>query len=112
MVRDAIAADAVAIAGLLKPHVTQQILLHRSLEEIGHNIDKTLVCEEDGQIIGTVSLVFFSASLCEIRALAISDAAQGKGIGKELVLAVENKALKEECADLRNEVFALNGIKN
>lgn len=94
MVRDAVAADAVAIAGLLKPHVTQKILLHRSLEEIGQNIDKTLVCEEEGQIIGTVSLVFFSVSLCEIRALAISDAAQGKGIGKELVLAAESKALK------------------
>lgn len=94
MVRDAVAADAVAIAGLLRPHVSQKVLLHRSLEEIKHNIDKTIVSEDNGQIIGTVSLVFFSASLCEIRALAISDAAQGKGIGKELVLAVENKALK------------------
>ncbi len=93
MVRDAVAADAVAIAGLLKPHVTQKVLLHRSLDEITQNIDKTLVCEENGQIIGTVSLVFFSTTLCEIRALAISDSAQGKGIGKELVLAVESKAL-------------------
>lgn len=94
MVRDAVTADAVAIAGLLQPHVTQKVLLHRSLDEITQNIDKTLVCEEDGAIIGTVSLVFFSSSLCEIRALAISDAAQGKGIGKELVLGVERKALE------------------
>lgn len=94
MIRDAVTADAVAIAGLLRPHVTQKVLLHRSLEEIRHNVDKTLVCEEGVAIIGTVSLVFFSPTLCEIRALAISDAAQGKGIGKELVLAAENKALK------------------
>lgn len=94
MVRDAVTADAVAIAGLLKPHVTQKVLLHRSLDEITQNIDKTLVYEEGGAIIGTVSLVFFSSSLCEVRALAISDAAQGKGIGKQLVLGAERKALK------------------
>ncbi len=94
MIRSAVTADAAAIAGLLGPHVTQKVLLHRSLEEIRQEIGNTLICEQGGEIIGTVSLVFFSSSLCEIRALAISDAAQGKGVGKKLVLGAEQKALK------------------
>lgn len=94
MIRDATTDDAEQIAGLLQPHVTKKILLHRSLEEIRENIDRTVVSAAAGRVVGTASLVFFSPTLCEIRALAISDAAQGQGIGKDLVLAAERKALQ------------------
>lgn len=94
MIRDAATDDAVQIAGLLRPHVNGKVLLHRSLEEIRHNTDKTVVFAENGAILGTASLVFFSGTLCEIRALAVADGQQGRGIGKQLVLAAEAKALR------------------
>ncbi len=92
MIRDAQLQDAADIAALLKPYVEKKILLHRSLDEIRENVDKTVVEIEDGRIVGTTSLVFFSETLCEIRALVISDAVQGSGIGRRLVLAAEEKA--------------------
>lgn len=98
MIRDASKDDAADIAALLKPYVAKKILLHRSLEEIRENADKTVVYLNNGQIVGTTSLVFFSETLCEIRALVISDAAQGSGIGRQLVLAAEEKALRMQSA--------------
>jgi amino-acid N-acetyltransferase len=96
VIRDAHTDDAADIAALLKPYVEKKILLHRSLDEIRENTDKTVVYLDNGKIVGTTSLVFFSETLCEIRALVIGDAAQGLGIGRRLVLAVEEKALRME----------------
>lgn len=98
MIRDAQREDAAEIAALLKPYVDKKILLHRSLEEIRENAAQTVVFSESGSILGTASLVFFSPTLCEIRALVISESAQGRGIGKDLVLAAEAKALAEQNA--------------
>ena len=98
MIRDAQTDDAVEIAALLKPYVDKKILLHRSLEEIRENAPQTVVFVEAGCILGSSSLVFFSPTLCEIRALVITEAAQGRGIGKDLVLAAEAKALRQQSA--------------
>lgn len=93
MIRDATPDDAPAIAALLQPYVEKKILLHRSLAEIAENADKTVVFSDNGRIIGSSSLVFFSPTLCEIRALVIAETAQGRGIGRDLVLAAETRAL-------------------
>jgi amino-acid N-acetyltransferase len=98
VIRDAQTDDAVEIAALLKPYVDKKILLHRSLEEIRENAPQTVVFVEAGRILGSSSLVFFSPTLCEIRALVITEAAQGRGIGKDLVLAAEAKALRQQSA--------------
>lgn len=94
LIRDARPGDEHAIAALLEPYVQKKILLRRSLQEIRENLDKTLVYTEAERILGTTSLVFFTATLCEIRALVISDELQGTGIGRKLVHAAENKALQ------------------
>ncbi len=93
MIRDAQIEDAEEIAALLAPYVEKKILLHRSIAEIRENTAQTVVYTDENHIIGTSSLVFFSPALCEIRALVIADAAQGRGIGKDLVLAAERKAM-------------------
>lgn len=94
MIRDAVKDDAPAIARLIQPHVEKKILLGRSLAEITENADRTVVFSEGPAILGSASLVFFSATLCEIRALVIADSAQGRGLGRDLVLAAEAKALR------------------
>lgn len=92
VVRDAVIDDAASIAALLKPYVEKKILLHRSLEEIRANIDKTIVVVEDERIVGTTSLVFFSPTLCEVRALVVAEDLQRGGVGRLLVEAAEEKA--------------------
>lgn len=98
MIRDATLNDAEQISALLKPYVDKKILLHRSLEEIRSNTDKTVVCLNQGSITGTASLVFFSDTLCEIRALVIAESEQGTGLGRKLVAAAEEKALRIQPA--------------
>jgi len=107
VIRDAVDADAEAISALLQPFAVKKILLHRSLAEIRQNIDKTVVAlTDDGQICGTSSLVFFSPTLCEIRALVTAESVQGKGVGRELVFATEKRALALS-ADRPLRFFAL-----
>lgn len=94
LIRDARPGDEDAIAALLEPYVLKKIVLRRTPAEIRANLDKTIVCEVNGRLLGTTSLVFFTDTLCEIRALVIADDLQGKGIGRQLVLAAEEKALR------------------
>lgn len=98
MIRDAQRDDAEEIAALLTPYVEEKIVLRRSVDEIRENTGQTLVCIADERIIGTASLVFFSPALCEIRALVIAASAHGRGIGRDLVLAAEAKALRMQSA--------------
>ncbi|MFZ5629280.1 MAG: GNAT family N-acetyltransferase [Spirochaetota bacterium] len=94
VIRDARPGDEDAIAALLEPYVLKKIVLRRTPAEIRENLGQTIVYEEGTRLLGTTSLVFFSDTLCEIRALVISDELQGKGIGRQLVLAAEEKALQ------------------
>jgi amino-acid N-acetyltransferase len=98
VIRDARTGDAEKIAALLTPYVEEKIVLRRSIEEIRENTAQTLVCVDENRIIGTASLVFFSPTLCEIRALVIAASAQGRGIGRDLVLAAEAKALRMQTS--------------
>lgn len=62
-------------------------MLHRSLGEIYENIRDFYVAEdEDGHILGCGALHVCWAHLAEIKSLAVSEAAQGRGIGKQIVL--------------------------
>lgn len=94
MLRDATPSDAPAIADLIEPYVEKKILLKRSLAEISENSSNTVVFAEGGSILATASLVFFAPTLVEIRALVVSEAAQGSGLGKKIVLAAEAKAAR------------------
>lgn len=94
LIRDARPGDEDAIAALLEPYVLKKIVLRRTPAEIRESLGQTIVYEDDGQLLGTTSLVFFTDVLCEIRALVIADELQGRGVGRQLVLAAEEKALR------------------
>lgn len=95
--RDARPGDEDAIAALLAPYVQKKIVLPRTRAEISASLAQTIVCEDAGRLLGTTSLVFFTDTLCEIRALVIAEEMQGKGIGRQLVLAAEKKALRHSA---------------
>lgn len=81
--------DADAVFNLIKAF--PQTLLPRSIGDIAQNIDRFLVCEADGVIVGTVSWQVLPeigkprSPSVEIKSLAVDERHQAKGIGKALV---------------------------
>ena len=88
-VRPAGFADAETIFGLIKEH--PQELLARPVSDIVQNVDRFLVCEGEGRILGTVSwsiLPEIGAALqpmVEIKSLAVRPGFLRCGIGRMLV---------------------------
>jgi amino-acid N-acetyltransferase len=94
-VRRATARDVEAIHRCIEPYVAQGKVLARAVSELHELIDQYFVAELNGQIVGCVVLEIYSKKLCEIRSLAVSSAAQGLGIGKQLVQACVERAKAE-----------------
>ena len=71
IIRDATPTDAADIAALLKPYVEKKILLHRSLDEIRENADKTVVYLDQGRIVerGETAAIFRNPQHPTTRAL-------------------------------------------
>jgi amino-acid N-acetyltransferase len=88
-VRPAGFEDAEAIVGLIRAHPRE--LLPRPISEIVQNIDRFLVCEADGRIVGTISWQILpeigapTSPSVEIKSLAVSEDRKGAGIGDALV---------------------------
>ena len=72
--------EVEAVRALFDDEVRAGKMLPRSAESIFAQLHDWLVAEEDGQIVGCVSLVFFNDSLCEVRSLAVHPAYRGSGI--------------------------------
>ena len=68
-----------------------------------------LVCEEDGEIIADSVVLYRRGSLSgRIYSLVVHPRAQGRGIARALLKAVESAALSKGCTRLRLEVRADN----
>jgi len=84
--------EVEAIRALFDDEVRAGRMLPRSADEIGAHLTDWLVAEDDGQVIGCVSLVFYRAQLAEVRSLAVHPAYRGQGIASQLVKAVMDLA--------------------
>ena len=88
-VRPAGFADVETIFGLIKEH--PQELLARPVYDIVQNVDRFLVCECEGQIVGTVSwgilpeIGVAMQPTVEIKSLAVRPGYMRCGIGRRLV---------------------------
>lgn len=103
-VRPARAAEADAIARLNNFFADQHLMLRRTPEMIGIAIDDYLVAvDERGRVLGCGALKEYSPSVAEVAAVAVSSEAQGLGLGRRIVTAVEELARKRGIP----EVFAL-----
>ncbi|NQU41272.1 MAG: GNAT family N-acetyltransferase [Lentisphaerae bacterium] len=89
VIRPAEFRDAEAISGLIKAYPNE--LLSRPIGDIVQNIDRFLVTEADGIVVGTVSWQVLPEigaprhPYIEIKSLAIAKGFQGKGLGRDLV---------------------------
>ncbi len=99
-VRRALPSDAHAIRVLIDRYVADGTLLPRAEAFISSQAHHFLVAEEDGHVVGCVHLDEYAPSLSELRSLAVAPSTQGKGVGRELVLATEALAQRRGHATL------------
>ncbi len=89
-VRPAEFSDAEAVFKLIKSYPAE--LLPRSMSDIVQNIDRFLVCERNGMIVGTVSWQILPEigaprqPSVEVKSLAVKRNLRRTGIGRALVL--------------------------
>jgi amino-acid N-acetyltransferase len=103
-VRRARSAEADEIARLNNFFADQHLMLRRTPEMIALSIDDYLVAvDERGRVLGCGALKEYSPSVAEVAAIAVSPDAQGLGLGRRIVSAVEELAAKRGIP----EVFAL-----
>jgi N-acetylglutamate synthase-like GNAT family acetyltransferase len=103
-VRRARPQDAAAISHLNNTFADDGQMLRRSPETIALAIDDYVVVQNTaGELLACGALKEYSPSVAEVAAIAVSKAAHGRGLGRAIVTAVEELALKRGIYD----VFAL-----
>jgi len=104
VVRRARPGDADAIAKLNNGFAAEGLMLYRTPETVALSIDDYVVAvDHHGDVVACGALKEYSPSVAEVAAIAVSRAAHGQGLGKAMVRAVEELALKRGIS----EVFAL-----
>ncbi len=106
--RKARSADIPAIHNLIEHYASQGSLLPRSEDDIRKHLNGFLVAVENGEIIGCVSLEWYSSALAEIRSLAVTSKIRGRGIGTRLMKAALDLAEKRRIG----KIFALTSSPN
>ncbi|MEK7401670.1 MAG: GNAT family N-acetyltransferase [Gemmatimonadota bacterium] len=104
IIRRALPSEADEIARLNNYFADQALMLRRTPEMISLGIDDYVVAADGrGRILGCGALKEYSSSIAEVAAIAVSPSAQGLGLGRRIVDAVEALARKRGVP----EVFAL-----
>lgn len=92
-VRRARVGDAVEIQRLITAFAHRDEMLHRSLGEVYENIrDFYVALDETGKIVGCGALHVCWSHLAEVKSLAVDERCQGRGYGKQIVLACLEEA--------------------
>jgi amino-acid N-acetyltransferase len=91
-IRKANINDIKQIQGLINSFAKKDLMLPRSLNELYEYIRDFWVAEEKNKIVGCCALHISWDDLAEIKSLAVVKNRQGKGIGRELVLACLDEA--------------------
>lgn len=91
-VRPARAADILGIHELLAPLVERRILLGKDLAVLYGAVQEFIVAEKDGALIGCGALHVMWEDLGEIRTLIVRDDWLHRGVGREIVIDLEQRA--------------------
>jgi amino-acid N-acetyltransferase len=103
--RPARAADAAGIAALIARYAHDGTLLPRTASEVLAALEAFVVVTAiDGTVLACAALQEYSPSLAEVTSVAVAPDAQGRGLGTQVVRAVERLARRRG----HEEVFALS----
>ncbi len=103
-IRPAQPADAEPISRLNNQFADEMLMLRRTPEMVELAIDDFVVAEDaHGRVVGCGALKEYSPSIAEVAAIAVAREAHGRGLGRAIVRAVEELAMKRDIFD----VFAL-----
>jgi amino-acid N-acetyltransferase len=94
-IRKASLPDIPALLGLINAYASQGVMLPRTEFEMAENIRDFLVSFENGRLVGCGALHFYTTTSGEVRSLAVEPGLKTRGIGRELVEALEAEARAE-----------------
>lgn len=104
LIRDAVPADAPAVARLLDQlgYPTEPAAAASRLERLGIVGDRVLVAEVEGEVVGLAHLQVTPAierdrPAAKIGALVVDESRRGEGVGKALVEALDDEARVRGC---------------
>ena len=104
LIRDAVPADAPAVARLLDQlgYPTEPSAAASRLERLGIVGDRVLVAEVEGEVVGLAHLQVTPAierdrPAAKIGALVVDESRRGEGVGKALVEALDDEARARGC---------------
>jgi amino-acid N-acetyltransferase len=103
-IRPARPYEADAISRLNNQFADEMLMLRRTPAMVALTIDDFVVAvNAAGEVLGCGALKEYSPSVAEVAAIAVSRDAHGQGLGRAIVEAVEQLAVKRDIYD----VFAL-----
>ncbi len=86
-IRPAKISDARDICALVNYYAERGHMLHRSLESVYDSLRELRVAVGRGKLLGCVAVDVFWSNLAEVKSLAVSPGARGRGIGGKLIEA-------------------------
>ena len=102
IIRPAVEADIQPICDLVNGFADQNLMLHRSPEQVRRALGDFLVAEEAGRVVGCGYIAYLSPELVELRSLAVDPALHGRGVGGQIVDALvamaRQRGLRQICA--------------
>ncbi|MDE3052245.1 MAG: GNAT family N-acetyltransferase [Gemmatimonadota bacterium] len=103
-IRPARPDDVDAIVRLNNQFADEMLMLRRTPEMVALAIhDFVVAVADDGRLLACGALKEYSPSVAEVAAIAVAREAHGRGLGRQIVEAVEQLAVKRDVYD----VFAL-----
>ena len=115
-VRPANTTDVAKIRQIANPLVEQRVLLGKELVELYESIQEFVVAEMDGEVVGFGALHVMWEDLDEVRTLAVSSAAQGRGVGAAILGELLQRARtlgihRVFCLTFETKFFSSHGFQ-
>jgi amino-acid N-acetyltransferase len=115
-VRPANTTDVAKIRQIANPLVEQRVLLGKELVELYESIQEFVVAEIDGEVVGFGALHVMWEDLAEVRTLAVSSAAQGRGVGAAILGELLQRARtlgvhRVFCLTFETKFFSSHGFQ-
>ena len=93
-IRSAKISDVKAIHALISSYAERERMLFRPMADIYEKLQAFSVAEADGCVVGCGALEIVWSNLAEIKSLAVDETKKEKGIGRMLVTAAIEQAIK------------------